>query len=437
VNSFAGGVDRVLADGGRASGPLVDVLVPTCNRPCALAMTLSALAAQTMRAIRIIVSDQSDGEGLFAHLEVLAVLRFLSAGGIEVNTWRHMPHAGMAEQRAFLLSHVTAPCCLFLDDDVLIEPDLLARLHRMLIEQRCGFVGSAVHGLSYLDELRPHQQHIEFWEGPVVPETVVPGSVAWERHHLHSAANLYHVQQQLRLTPDTARAYRVAWVGGCVLFDTAKLRAVGGFDFWPQLPAEHCGEDVLVQMRVMAQFGGCGMIPSGAYHMELPTTVTTRQVDAPKILAPQLDPLEARKHNECAPAAVLASYDAASHEFSPQHAAPRELTSQQNAPNELSPPNATLDEPASQNAALNGAAPQSAVADVPAPQGAAHTEFPQREDRPAESPCKRNVQEAIRSQMDTRKMFAPHVDAQTLAVSGAAAGWASDDDRPSCASGHP
>ena len=265
---------------------IVDVLVPTCNRPCALAITLTALAAQTLRAIRIIVSDQSDHEGLFAQPEVAAVLRFLSASGITVQTWRHMPHAGMAEHRAFLLSLVVAPYCLFLDDDVLIESDLVERLHRMLVAQRCGFVGSAVHGLSYLDVARPHQQRIELWDGPVVPETVSPGSVAWERHHLHSAANLFHVQRQLGLTAGSARAYRVAWVGGCVLFDTAKLRAAGGFDFWPQLPAEHCGEDVLAQMRVMAQFGGCGMIPSGAYHMELPTTVTTRQIDAPKVLAP-------------------------------------------------------------------------------------------------------------------------------------------------------
>jgi hypothetical protein len=75
--------------------------------------------------------------------------------------------------------------------------------------------------------------------------------------------------------------YRVAWVGGCVLFDTEKLRAAGGFDFWCDLPVEHCGEDVLVQLRVMQRFGGCGMIPSGAYHLELPTTVGVRDINAP------------------------------------------------------------------------------------------------------------------------------------------------------------
>jgi hypothetical protein len=34
----------------------------------------------------------------------------------------------------------------------------------------------------------------------------------------------------------------------------------------------------------MARHGGCGLIPSGAYHQELPTTVRDRRVDAPRVL---------------------------------------------------------------------------------------------------------------------------------------------------------
>ena len=115
---------------------------------------------------------------------------------------------------------------------------------------------------------------------------MAPDSPAWNRHHLHSAANLFHVQSQLNLTRGATRCYRVAWVGGCVMFDTAKLREAGGFDFWHELPRDHCGEDVLAQIRVMARYGGCGIIPSGAYHMELPTTITDRKFDAPKMLRP-------------------------------------------------------------------------------------------------------------------------------------------------------
>ncbi len=266
------------------AGLAIDVLIPTCGRACALAVTLTALSAQSMRNFRIIVSDQSDGAGAFSCAEVVAVQRYLAASGIELTALRHLPRLGMAEQRAFLLSRANAPYCLFLDDDVILESDMLARLHRTISEQQCGLVGSAVHGLSYLADRRPGQQAISFWDGAVVPERIDPGSAAWERHHLHSAANLYHVQQGLGLGREHTRCYRVAWVGGCVLFDSAKLRAAGGFDFWRQLPAEHCGEDVLAQLRVMERFGGCGIIPSGAYHMELPTTITTRQVDAPKVL---------------------------------------------------------------------------------------------------------------------------------------------------------
>jgi len=259
---------------------VIDVLVPSCHRTCALGITLTALSAQTFRSFRIIVSDQSDAPGAFASAELAALQRYLDASDIELLALRHLPRMGMAEQRAFLLSRSDAPYCLFLDDDVIIEPTLLARLHDTMRMQQCGFVGSALHGLSYLAQHRPHQQHIEFWDGAIAPEHVAPGSPAWERHHLHSAANLYHVQQRLDLAPNATRCYRIAWVGGCVLFDSAKLRAAGGFDFWRQLPAGHCGEDVLAQRNVMERFGGCGIIPSGAYHMELPTTISTREVNA-------------------------------------------------------------------------------------------------------------------------------------------------------------
>lgn len=263
---------------------VIDVLIPTCDRPAALAVTLAMLAAQSFRRFRVVISEQSTGHAAYETPEVGAVIRLLEHGGCEVQCHRHLPRRGMAEQRAFLLSQATAPYCLFLDDDVMLENDLIERMYRAITEQQCGFVGSALHGLSFIDDIRPHQQHIEFWEGKVMPEKVTPDSTAWARHHLHSAANLLHVQSRLGIDRQATRLYRVAWVGGCVMFDTQKLREAGGFDFWHALPAEHCGEDVLAQLRVMERFGGCGIIPSGAYHMELPTTVHNRRIDAPKVL---------------------------------------------------------------------------------------------------------------------------------------------------------
>ena len=41
-------------------------------------------------------------------------------------------------------------------------------------------------------------------------------------------------------------------------------------------------------MRI--HISGCGMIPWGAYHMELPTTVRERPIDAPHVLWQRVQP---------------------------------------------------------------------------------------------------------------------------------------------------
>ncbi|HET7564859.1 MAG TPA: glycosyltransferase family 2 protein [Gemmatimonadaceae bacterium] len=269
----------------------VDVLIPSFNRPCALAVTLTSLTGQSCRDFRVIVSDQSEGVDAMAAPEVCAVVRLLLARGVHVKVLKHIPRRGMAEQRQFLLDTATSPYALFLDDDVILEPDVLERMLRAICEERCGFVGCAAIGLSYVHDVRPHQQSIEFWDGPVRPERIDPDTPQWDRHHLHSAANLYHVQRRLNLTPERQRKYHVAWIGGCVLYDAVALRESGGFTFWQELPPQHCGEDVLAQLRVMARYGGCGLIPSGAFHQELPTTIPDRRVDAPRVL-----PSEAASH---------------------------------------------------------------------------------------------------------------------------------------------
>ena len=266
---------------------LIDVLIPTFCRPAALAVTLTSLCSQQYQNFRVIISDQSDRSDVPASLqagEVNAALRVLQAHGQEVMTHQHLPRRGMGEQRQFLLDQATAPYVLFLDDDLILEPWVMDCLLSTIQAENCGFVGSAIIGLSFLEDVRPHQQFVEFWEQPVQPEVVRSGTPQWERYRLHNAANLYHVQRHLNLTPDAPRKYRVAWVPGCVLFDTAKLRYVGGFEFWQELPPNHCGEDVLAQLRVMAHYGGCGIMPSGVYHQELPTTISDRRIDAPQVL---------------------------------------------------------------------------------------------------------------------------------------------------------
>ncbi len=263
---------------------LVDVLIPTYNRPAALAVTLTSLISQSIRDFNILISDQTEDIGSLQTGEFKAVLNVLHTHGNAVGYERHLPRRGMAEQRQFLLEQAHAPYVLFLDDDLILEPWVIENLLNAIQEEECGFTGSAVIGLSYVDDVRPGEQKIEFWNGPVQPEQVRPGTPQWERYRLHNAANLYHIQRKYGLTPGRPRKYKVAWIGGCILYDRAKLLSVGGFSFWKDLPVEHAGEDVLAQLRVMDAYGGCGLVPSGVYHQELPTTLPNRSIDAPKTL---------------------------------------------------------------------------------------------------------------------------------------------------------
>lgn len=266
----------------------VDVLIPTRDRPAELATTLSGLAAQTdAPPFGVVVSDQSDREAVWRNPAVASMVRTLRHQGRPVLLRGNLPRRGLAHQRAFLLAHSAAEYVLNLDDDVWLAPGSITRLHRAIGELGCGFVGNGVHGLSYVDDKRPEQQSaFEPWTGPVVPEDVSPEDDRWLRHHVHSAANLLHVTAGLDLRPGEWRAYKVAWIGACVLYDRAKLIACGGFDFWRDLPPAHAGEDVAAQLAVMSRYGGAGIVPSEAFHLETPTTVIDRSVQCYRVLRP-------------------------------------------------------------------------------------------------------------------------------------------------------
>ena len=260
----------------------LDVLVPCCGRPAALAVVLAGLAAQTVRDFRLVLSDQSPDAPASEDPAVVGVLRVLAHHGARFEWHRHLSARGVAEHRDALLQRAVADRVLYLDDDVLLEPDSLARLMDAMDTTGAGFVGMAMQGLSHVGDVRPHEQvAYEEWDGPVEPERVRKETPeAWERWRLHNAANLVHLDARLGPHPRGWRAYKVAWAAGCVLFDRQALLDAGGFAFWRDLPPQSAGEDVVAQLRVMERSGGVGILPSGAWHLELPTTVTDRRVDA-------------------------------------------------------------------------------------------------------------------------------------------------------------
>jgi len=263
---------------------LVDILIPTYGRKTGLAVVLTSLFGQTFGDFNVIVSDQTkEGETYLESIEIQTLAQALRWQGHEVTLHRHLPRRGLAEQRQFLLELSSAPYVHYLDDDVLLDPSALARMLSVIQIDKCGFVGCAATGLSYLDDIRPHQQQIEIWTGPVVPEPFEPNTIPWERHKVNNAANPLHLEQQLVTNGNIVR-YKVAWIGGAnVLYDRAKLLDVGGFSWWQRLPPEHAGEEVVVQFLLIRKYGGCGILPSGTYHLGLPTSIEDRRHNATEL----------------------------------------------------------------------------------------------------------------------------------------------------------
>jgi glycosyltransferase involved in cell wall biosynthesis len=266
---------------------LLDVLIPTYQRPIALATTLAGLFGQEAREFGVVIADQSHDIKPSRCAEVETIIRAFAARRQSVEHHLRSRRRGLAEQRDFLLGQATAPYVLFVDDDILLEPDAVGRMLDAIRREACGFVGMAPIGLSHVDDVRPHEQEIEFWDGPVQPEQYFFDSVPWRRHKLHNAANPLHLGW--KHAANGTRLYKVAWIGACVMFDRAKLLDVGGYSWWSELPDVHCGEDVLAELLVMRKYGGCGILPSGAYHLELPTTVTDRTYNTNDLICKYLD----------------------------------------------------------------------------------------------------------------------------------------------------
>lgn len=272
----------------------VDVLIPAYGRKTGLAMVLASLLGQTFRDFDVIVSDQTGEQDVFLDsVEIQSAVQALRYHGHNVDVHRHLPRRGLAEQRQFLLQESSALYVHFLDDDVLLEPCVLERMLTVMEQQQCGFVGAAAAGLAYLDDVRPEQQDIQIWEGPVHPEPFTPENIP-QRHGVQMAANPLHVEQDLAPHGETI-LYKVDWIGGAnVLYDRAKLLDIGGFSFWDRLPPEHAGEDAVVQFLLVHAYGGCGVLPTGTYHLLLETTVPNREHNATELFGDLLEEWKAR-----------------------------------------------------------------------------------------------------------------------------------------------
>lgn len=99
------------------------VVIPSHNRRGALEILLRALAAQSLPSGSFEVAVVLDGSGDGSD----DLLRSWAENGPLALRWAYQPRAGQAAARNRGVAMTTAPVVLFLDDDVVPEPDLLMR----------------------------------------------------------------------------------------------------------------------------------------------------------------------------------------------------------------------------------------------------------------------------------------------------------------------
>ncbi len=259
--------------------PIVDVLIPTTGPPASLGATLSSLANQRYPSFRVMATrpplDQADEP------ELTGLVGVLEMGGHPVRFVDTQAAGRDGGRLQALLDLAAAEYVLVVDDGIFLEADLLGRLVGGLRASGGALLGSSVVDLRFRDEHRPDEEAIEFWDGPVRPEEIGVDSRAWARRRVHRGANLQHLRERLPRTRD--RLYHVADIGGCVLYDTAKLRSVGGFRALGdhgRHPAIPLSTTSATQLRLLDRYGGAGLFPSGAYRL---TPIATEPLSWPPV----------------------------------------------------------------------------------------------------------------------------------------------------------
>jgi glycosyltransferase involved in cell wall biosynthesis len=149
---------------------ILSVVIPTHNKQDLLVRTLSALARQTLPGVEwevIVVNDGStDGtERVLAESELAKTHR--------LQVVRPAQNVGRAAARNLGLRHAAGRWILFLDDDILAPPQLLAT-HLSVLEANpgCGTIGHVTTAAELIDS--PHFHYIDSRGVAKIKTGVVP-----------------------------------------------------------------------------------------------------------------------------------------------------------------------------------------------------------------------------------------------------------------------
>ncbi|HEY0321713.1 MAG TPA: glycosyltransferase family A protein [Pyrinomonadaceae bacterium] len=122
----------------------VSAIVPTRERAVVFDRMLRSLAAQSAQPLEMIVVDASDGQ------ETAKMCEGKIEGLATRIEYHRADEAGAATQRNQAIAHATQGAVLFLDDDIVFEPDCIARLWQALeSDARMGGVNAMITNQRY------------------------------------------------------------------------------------------------------------------------------------------------------------------------------------------------------------------------------------------------------------------------------------------------
>jgi len=110
---------------------MIDVLIPTADRPDVIGLCLMSLASQTVTPDRVIVYDNGS-ISIMSDYKNRMIWDILTEKGIEMIYLRKNKRSGLSRAREVLLKQVQSNDFMPLDDDALLEPNYIEMLIKVL-----------------------------------------------------------------------------------------------------------------------------------------------------------------------------------------------------------------------------------------------------------------------------------------------------------------
>lgn len=215
---------------------MIDVLIPTKDRPHVLALCLQSILYQEGMDLRIVIRDAS-AVSVMEQRHVRGILELLRERYEVVYLRAMQNHGGVVRARHDMTKHIRSELAIWVDDDVLLAENALAKLTRVYVESKAAF---AVPIMLDVDNARQHKDY---------SRDALPYD-AWSA--------LGHSRLYRRVTAAPSSVY--TWRGHtmCMMSHGELWRDVVKFDYWTEISQ---GEDILASVLLCDECGPGIIVP--------------------------------------------------------------------------------------------------------------------------------------------------------------------------------